>query len=83
MAVAGSGFIRIPYPRRFNMPASEPVKDDAEKGEIYSLSVTHQLHCLVRLFFGGVFKKKIWKSYGLNDHVLGRSPARNYQVRKS
>ncbi|KAK0733040.1 hypothetical protein B0T26DRAFT_745136 [Lasiosphaeria miniovina] len=28
------------------MPASEPIPDDPEQGEIYSLSVTHQLHCL-------------------------------------
>ncbi|KAK3386735.1 hypothetical protein B0H63DRAFT_468298 [Podospora didyma] len=45
----GSGFVRVPYPRRFDMPASEPIPDDIEEGEIYSLSVTHQLHCLAVL----------------------------------
>jgi hypothetical protein len=44
----GSGFIRVPYPRRFDMPQSKSIEDDPEEGEIYSLSVTHQLHCLVR-----------------------------------
>ncbi|KAH8884196.1 hypothetical protein GQ53DRAFT_846499 [Thozetella sp. PMI_491] len=45
----GAGFVRVPYPRRFNMPASEPIEDDNEEGELYSLSVTHQLHCLAVL----------------------------------
>lgn len=43
----GSGFVRVPYPRRFDMPASKPIDDDPEKAEIYSLSALHQLHCLV------------------------------------
>jgi hypothetical protein len=43
----GSGFVRVPYPRRFDMPQSKIIEDDLEEGEIYSLSITHQLHCLV------------------------------------
>jgi len=42
----GSGFVRVPYPRRFDMPQSKSIEDDPEEGEIYSLSITHQLHCL-------------------------------------
>ncbi|KAF8852154.1 hypothetical protein BDZ45DRAFT_678557 [Acephala macrosclerotiorum] len=42
----GSGFLRVPYPRRFDMPQSKSIENDPEEGEIYSLSVTHQLHCL-------------------------------------
>ena len=30
------------------MPQSKAIPDDPEEAEIYSLSVTHQLHCLVR-----------------------------------
>ncbi|KAL1859076.1 hypothetical protein VTK73DRAFT_7595 [Phialemonium thermophilum] len=45
----GSGFIRVPYPRRYDMPDSEPIEGDPEQAEIYSLSVTHQLHCLAVL----------------------------------
>ncbi|KAK1766578.1 hypothetical protein QBC33DRAFT_611770 [Phialemonium atrogriseum] len=45
----GLGFLRVPYPRRFDMPDSEPIEDDPEQGEVYSLSVTHQLHCLAVL----------------------------------
>lgn len=42
----GSGFVRVPYPRRFDMPASKTIEDDTEEAEIYSLSALHQLHCL-------------------------------------
>jgi len=30
------------------MPRSKKVENDAEEAEIYSVSMTHQLHCLVR-----------------------------------
>lgn len=43
----GSGFVRVPYPRRFDMPTSKTIEDDPEDAEIYSLSALHQLHCLV------------------------------------
>ncbi|KAL5321891.1 hypothetical protein ACEPPN_009854 [Leptodophora sp. 'Broadleaf-Isolate-01'] len=46
MMPIGSGFIRVPYPRRFDMPQSKAIENDPEEGEIYSLSITHQLHCL-------------------------------------
>lgn len=29
------------------MPQSKAIEADPEEGEIYSLSITHQLHCLV------------------------------------
>ncbi|KAK7708892.1 hypothetical protein SLS64_006372 [Diaporthe eres] len=42
----GSGFVRVPHPRRFDMPASKTIEDDPDEAEIYSLSALHQLHCL-------------------------------------
>ncbi|TVY80492.1 Oxidase ustYa [Lachnellula suecica] len=42
----GSGFLRVPYPRKYAMPRSKRIEDDAEEAEIYSVSMTHQLHCL-------------------------------------
>jgi len=42
----GSGFVRVPWPRRFDMPQSKAIPEDPEEGEVYSLSITHQLHCL-------------------------------------
>ncbi|PMD25339.1 hypothetical protein NA56DRAFT_432288 [Hyaloscypha hepaticicola] len=42
----GSGFVRVPWPRRFDMPPSKAIPKDPEYAEVYSLSVTHQLHCL-------------------------------------
>lgn len=46
-AQVGSGFVRVPHPRRFDMPASKTIEDDPDEAEIYSLSALHQLHCLV------------------------------------
>ncbi|KAG0646703.1 Oxidase ustYa [Hyphodiscus hymeniophilus] len=46
MMPLGSGFIRVPRPRRYDMPPSKPIGNDKEEGEIYSVSMTHQLHCL-------------------------------------
>ncbi|KAK3348677.1 hypothetical protein B0T25DRAFT_457724, partial [Lasiosphaeria hispida] len=45
----GAGFVRVPHPRRVGLPPSEPIPNDTEQGEMYSLSVTHQLHCLAVL----------------------------------
>src|ERR1700712_1319710 len=42
----GSGFVRVPWPRRFDMPQSKAIPEDPDEAEVYSLSVTHQLHCL-------------------------------------
>lgn len=39
--------MRVPHPRRYDMPASKAIEDDPEEAEIYSLSALHQLHCLV------------------------------------
>ena len=46
----GSGFLRVPHPRRYAMPRSKKVENDIEEAEIYSVSMTHQLHCLVYKF---------------------------------
>jgi len=45
----GAGYIRIPSPRRFDMPSSLPIEDDPENAEVYAVSVAHQLHCLAML----------------------------------
>ncbi|TVY89605.1 Oxidase, partial [Lachnellula willkommii] len=42
----GSGFLRVPHPRKYAMPRSKKVEGDIEEAEIYSVSMTHQLHCL-------------------------------------
>jgi hypothetical protein len=47
--IVGAGFIRVPYPRKLSLPPSEPIPNDTEEGEVYSLSVAHQLHCLAVL----------------------------------
>ncbi|CZT05096.1 uncharacterized protein RAG0_11329 [Rhynchosporium agropyri] len=46
MMPIGAGFVRVPHPRRFDMPESKSIEGDPEEGEVYSLSITHQLHCL-------------------------------------
>lgn len=46
--VEGSGFVRVPNPRQYDMPASKPIENDPDSAEIYSLSALHQIHCLVR-----------------------------------
>lgn len=33
------------------MPRSKKVESDTEEAEIYSVSMTHQLHCLVKAAF--------------------------------
>ncbi|KAF3768853.1 hypothetical protein M406DRAFT_327269 [Cryphonectria parasitica EP155] len=42
----GSGFVRVPHPRQYDMPASKAIEGDPEDAEIYSVSALHQLHCL-------------------------------------
>jgi len=49
MMPIGAGFVRVPNPRQYDMPASKPMLDDPEDAEIYSISMTHQLHCLAVL----------------------------------
>ena len=44
----GSGFLRVPFPRVYDLSPNKPILDDHEFAEIYSVSMTHQLHCLVR-----------------------------------
>lgn len=56
----GSGFVRVPNPRRYDMPESKAIEDDPEEAEIYSVSVLHQLHCL------GVIRDVI-KNYEKNE----------------
>lgn len=45
--IVGAGFVRVPYPRKYDMPPSKNLEGDDEHSEIYSMSITHQLHCLV------------------------------------
>ncbi|KAG9239937.1 hypothetical protein BJ878DRAFT_529435 [Calycina marina] len=45
----GAGFLCVPYPRMYNMPRSNIIPGDHELAEIYSLSMTHQLHYLAHL----------------------------------
>lgn len=40
-------YVNIPLPRRHNNPHSWPIKGDLHEGEVFSVSVMHQLHCLV------------------------------------
>ena len=48
MLPAGGGALRVPNPRRFDMPLSALLdRGDSEASEAYAASVTHQLHCLV------------------------------------
>ncbi|KAK4448437.1 hypothetical protein QBC34DRAFT_407430 [Podospora aff. communis PSN243] len=49
MMPVGAGFIRVPHPRQFGLPPSQPIANHTEEAELYSLSVTHQLHCLAVL----------------------------------
>jgi len=42
----GSGFLRVPHPRKYALPRSKKIENDTEEAEIYSVSMTHQLHCL-------------------------------------
>ncbi|RDL37562.1 Uncharacterized protein BP5553_04995 [Venustampulla echinocandica] len=45
----GAGFLRVPHPRIYAMPRSTRIKGDQEEAELYSVSMTHQLHCLAVL----------------------------------
>ncbi|KAK3375659.1 hypothetical protein B0T24DRAFT_647938 [Lasiosphaeria ovina] len=60
------------------MPASEPIPDDPEQGEIYSLSVTHQLHCLSSSNFPARFWDGLSKAW-LTPRAL-REPDRRTSV---
>lgn len=42
--------MRVPHPRLYAMPRSKKIENDTEEAEIYSVSMTHQLHCLVGSF---------------------------------
>lgn len=50
LSPAGDGFVLIPNPKDFSLPPGQPT--DEGVGEIYDVSVFHQLHCLnhVRTF---------------------------------
>ncbi|TVY21484.1 Oxidase ustYa [Lachnellula arida] len=64
----GSGFLRVPHPRKYAMPRSKKVEGDIEEAEIYSVSMTHQLHCL------GVIRDVITKySKGDKSRFAGAS----------
>lgn len=38
----------MPNPRLYALPRSKKIEGDGEEAEIYSVSMTHSLHCLVR-----------------------------------
>ncbi|OJJ69566.1 hypothetical protein ASPBRDRAFT_281622 [Aspergillus brasiliensis CBS 101740] len=42
----GEGYLRIPHPRRFDIPPSSPILNDPDAAELYMVSSVHQLHCL-------------------------------------
>ena len=50
----GDGFVLIPDPSAYDLPPGQPMDSDSPnaKGEVYDISVFHQLHCLrhVRTF---------------------------------
>ena len=52
----GAGYLRVPDPRRYDMPESRPLdrhelrpEDGETTIEVYAASSTHQLHCLAIL----------------------------------
>lgn len=47
--VVGADSLRVPYPRNMICHQARFVQGDLEFAEIYSMSITHQLHCLVRV----------------------------------
>jgi len=49
MMPLGAGFLRVPFPRMYDMPSSKLIPGDYQLAEIYSMSITHQLHCLAVL----------------------------------
>jgi hypothetical protein len=49
MFEVGAGFVRVPHPRKYAMPRSKKIENDPEDAELYSVSMTHQLHCLAVL----------------------------------
>jgi len=60
----GDGFVLIPNPQDYALPPGQPpAETDNVKGEIYDISVFHQLHCLnhVRTF---LFTLKAGMDYG-------------------
>jgi hypothetical protein len=71
----GDGFVLIPDPSAYNLPPGQPVDAEysAAKGEIYDISLFHQLHCLrhVRTF---LFTLKAGMDYNATaetyDHML-------------
>ncbi|KAH6675052.1 hypothetical protein B0J14DRAFT_27498 [Halenospora varia] len=45
----GAGYVKVPYPRRYDMEKSVPYGvngEDEKESEVYQASVVHQLHCL-------------------------------------
>jgi hypothetical protein len=46
------------------MPRSKKVENDTEEGEIYSVSMTHQLHCLVESVLSVLFFQRLRKEIG-------------------
>jgi len=81
LLLVGAGFIRVPHPRLYDLPPSQIIKGDPEEAELYSLSVTHQLHCLAVLRHVIIKYEKHDKSRfaggGHEYHCLDYSPSPN------
>ncbi|OBT75185.1 hypothetical protein VF21_06105 [Pseudogymnoascus sp. 05NY08] len=49
MMPKGKGFLRVPNARLYDLPPSKPSGNSTDGAEEFSVSLTHQLHCLAML----------------------------------
>ena len=78
MLPEGGGALRVPNPRRFDMPPSALLdRGDSDASEAYAASVTHQLHCLVSRAFFACLESLVRI---LNDPFLGNGKGCGYLV---
>ena len=54
IGIVGTGYLRIPNPRQYDLVPSFLTRyfmeNDTESSEVYQASVIHQLHCMARIF---------------------------------
>ena len=43
----GNGYIRVQNPRQYDLTNGRPSRAEPDGTEVYAVSITHQLHCLV------------------------------------